>query len=50
VKVSTSNAAFAIFAVLIVAGLLAIWWPLALLAGGGVALVVSVATARTGDR
>jgi len=47
---SVSNRAFLVFAVLLIVGLLAIWWPLAVLAGAGIALVVSVATARTGDR
>jgi predicted metal-binding membrane protein len=37
---------FLAFAVLLVAGFLAIWWPLGLLAGASVALVASIAMAR----
>jgi hypothetical protein len=37
---------FIAFAVLLVAGFTAIWWPLGLLAGASVALVASVAMAR----
>jgi len=37
---------FIAFAVLLVAGFTAIWWPLGLLAGASVALVASIAMAR----
>jgi hypothetical protein len=37
---------FVAFAVLLVAGFTAIWWPLGLLAGASVALVASIAMAR----
>ena len=37
---------FVAFAVLLVAGFTAIWWPLGLLAGSSVALVASIAMAR----
>ena len=49
-KPSPSNAAFGVFAVLLILGLAMIWFPLAMLAGASVALVFSIATARTGDR
>lgn len=42
----TPDHLFVAFAVLLVAGFTAIWWPLGLLAGASVALVASIAMAR----
>lgn len=42
----TSDLLFAFFAVLLVAGFTAIWWPLGLLAGASVALLACIAMAR----
>ena len=45
-----SNAAFAIFGITLVIGCALIWLPLGFIAASSVALVLSIATARTGDR
>jgi len=47
--VNDADKAFVVGAALIVVGLGVIWWPLALLAGGLVALVSSIAMARADD-
>jgi len=45
----TPDRLFVVFAVLLIAGFAAIWWPLGLLAGASVALVASIAMARAAD-
>jgi multisubunit Na+/H+ antiporter MnhG subunit len=48
-RVNDADKAFVVGATLIIIGLGVIWWPLALIAGGLVSLVSSIAMARADD-